>query len=411
MSFDVQRVRAEFPILGRRIHGQALHYLDNAATSQTPEAVIDRVRRHERESRANVLRGVHTLAEEATNAYEAARATAARYVNAARPEEIVFTSGTTAAINLVANSFGESLRAGDEVVLSLLEHHSNIVPWHLLASRRGVVVKFLPVTEDGRIDTHALPALLTARTKLLALAHVSNVTGAVLDVRTVAALARERGIAVLIDGAQAVPHGPADVQALGVDFYAFSGHKMYAPNGIGVLWGRHERLAAMPPFLGGGSMIHAVTTAGTTPAEPPKRFEAGTPPIAQAIGLAAAMDWIRRHDAAAVEHHVQALTGRLLDGLGVIDRGRKRIRVMGPSGLQGRYPVVSFDVAGAHPHDICTLLDQSGVALRGGHHCAQPLMEHWGLAGTTRASLALYNDAGDVDAFLRGLDQALGRLL
>jgi cysteine desulfurase/selenocysteine lyase len=407
MTFDVAAVRAQFPILSRRVKGAALHYLDNAATTHVPTAVLDRVARHETHSRANVLRGVHTLAEEATAAYEAARTTVARYLGA-DPSEVIFTSGTTAAINLVAHSFGARLMAGDEVVLSLLEHHSNIVPWHQLAERRGVVVRFLPLTAEGRIDTNKLPLFLNHRTRLIALAHVSNVSGAALDVAHIVQMARTSGVPVLLDGAQAVAHGPLDVRVLGVDFYAFSGHKMFAPNGIGVLWARRHHLDTMPPFMGGGSMIRRVTTAGTTFADAPQRFEAGTPPIAQAIGLGAAIDWISALDAAGAEGHVRALTGRLLDGLATLDRGR--IRVIGPSGLQGRYPVVSFDVAGAHPHDICALLDGHGVALRGGHHCAQPLMEHYGLTGTTRASLAVYNDSGDVDALLTGLDQAMRKL-
>ncbi|MSO64868.1 MAG: SufS family cysteine desulfurase [Alphaproteobacteria bacterium] len=408
MTFDVARVRAESPILARQVHGRPLHYLDNAATTQMPLAVMDRIAQHERFSRANVLRGVHTLAEEATEAYEQARAAAARYVNAGDPAEIVFTGGTTAALNLVAHSFGALLQPGDEIVLSLLEHHSNIVPWQLLAERRGVVLRYLPLTDDGRIDVDALPRLVGPRTRLLALAHVSNVTGAELDVGRVVDAARAVKARVLLDGAQRVAHGPLDVRAMGVDFYVFSGHKMFAPNGIGVLWGRQEVLADMPPFLGGGSMIRTVTTTGTTYADPPARFEAGTPPIAQAIALAAAMEWIGRLDHCAVEEHLHRLTARLLDGLGQIDR--QRVRLIGPSGLQARFPIVSFDVRGAHPHDLCALLDRDGVALRGGHHCAQPLGNHFGLLGTTRASLAVYNDAGDVEAFLGRLARAITKL-
>ncbi|MSP66813.1 MAG: cysteine desulfurase [Alphaproteobacteria bacterium] len=404
MSFDPARLRAEFPILARTVHGQSLHYLDNGATAQMPRAVLERIVRHESESRANVLRGVHALAEAATEAFEAARATLARYIGAGNADEVVFTNGTTSAINLVAHGFGNNLAAGDEVVVSALEHHSNIVPWQMLRDRRGVVLKVLPVTAEGRIDMTALERVIGPRCRLVAITHCSNVTGAITDVGRIAAAARAVGAALLLDGAQVVPHGPVDVAALGADFYAFSGHKMYGPNGIGVLWGRRERLAAMAPLLGGGEMIRSVSFAETTYADAPHRFEAGTPPIAQAVGMAAAAEWILAQDREGWAAHERRLTGRILDGLAL----RDGVRVIGPLGLQGRAPVVSFAVAGAHPHDICEVLDQShGVALRGGHHCAQPLMELLGVSGTTRASLGPYNDDGDVDALLRGLDHAL----
>jgi cysteine desulfurase/selenocysteine lyase len=347
---------------------------------------------------------VHRLAEAATAAYADARAEAARYLGAAGTDEIVFTSGTTGAINLVAHSFGARLEAGDEIVVSRLEHHSNIVPWQLLAGRAGVRLRVLPATEDGRIDLDALDGVLGPRTRLVAVTHASNVTGAVTDVPAIVAAARSVGAPVLLDGAQMAPHGPLDVQALGVDFYAFSGHKLFAPNGVGVLWGRAELLAAMPPFQGGGEMIRRVTFEGTEYADPPHRFEAGTPPIAQAVALAAALRWVRSLPAEGVHRHLQGLTGRLLDGL-----AERRVRVIGPSGLQGRLPVVSFHVEGVHPHDVCQVMDAHGVALRGGHHCAQPLMDVLDLPGTSRASLAPYNDDGDVAAFFRGLDDVLRR--
>jgi len=400
--FDVAAVRGEFPILARRA---PLHYLDNAATAQMPQAVLDAVVEHETTHRANVLRGVHRLAEEATAAYEAARAELAAYVGVGDAAEIVFTNGTTSAINLVARGFGDTLAPGDEVVVSYLEHHSNLVPWQMLRDRRGIVLKALPVTEDGRIDLTALDSLVTRRTRLIAVTHVSNVTGAVTDVARVVEAARGVGARVLLDGAQAAPHGAVDVATLGIDFYAFSGHKMFGPNGIGVLWARRDLLAAMPPLLGGGEMIRTVTIEATTFADPPRRFEAGTPPIAQAVGLGAAARWVRALPAEAVHAHLARLTGRLLDGLAALPR----VRVLGPPGLQARFPVVSFAVAGVHPHDVCQVLDGHGVALRGGHHCAQPLMDRFDLAGTARASLAVYNDDADIDAFFVGLDDALSR--
>ena len=408
--YDAIAVRGQFPILAMEVDGAKLHYLDNAATSQMPDAVLQAIVRHEQTSRANVLRGVHHLAEAATEAYENARAIIASYVNARRPEEIIFTSGATAGINLVAHTFGERLGEGDEVVLSLLEHHSNIVPWQMLRERRGVVLKIMPVTRDGRLDLDKLDETLSPRTRLIALTHASNVTGALTDVGRVVEAARSVGASVLLDGAQRAAHGPLDLAALGVDFYVFSGHKMFGPNGVGVLWVRSEILADLPPFLGGGEMIRSVTFEHTTYADPPHRFEAGTPPIAQAVGLGAAATWIQGLDMAGVETHLTQLTARLLDGLTRLDRGRGLVRLIGPEGLQARLPVVSFDVADAHPHDICQILDGHGVALRGGHHCAQPLMEHFDLTGTTRASLALYNDDSNVDAFLVGLDDAMRRL-
>lgn len=406
--FDHAAIRAQFPILEPGVHGRHLHYLDNGATAQMPKAVLDAIVRHETRHRANVKRSVHFLAEAATEAYDDARESMKAYVNAGSEEEIVFTSGCTAAINLVAYSYGSLLKPGDEVVISALEHHSNIVPWHMLAKRTGVVVKAIPVTRDGRLDLEGLDAIIGPRCRLVAVTHVSNVTGAETDVAAIAAAARAVGAKVLLDGAQRAPHGPVDVKALGVDFYAFSGHKMFGPNGVGVLWGRSELLAAMPPFLGGGEMIARVTLEETNFADPPRRFEAGTPPIAQAVGMAAAARWIAGIDHEAAHAHLQALTGRLLDGLEGMAGGK--VRVVGPLGLQNRFPVVSFIVEGGHPHDICQLLDEEGVALRGGHHCAQPLMNAFGVTGTTRASLAVYNDNDDVDALLTGLARALKKL-
>ncbi|MGE0422745.1 MAG: SufS family cysteine desulfurase [Reyranellaceae bacterium] len=405
MSFDVGALRRQFPILSRPINGKALHYLDNGASAQTPQAVIDAVVTYETTSRANVLRGVHALAEAATELYEGARADVARFLGAREPEEVIFTGGCTAAINLVAHSYGQRLKAGDEIVVSELEHHSNIVPWYQLAQRSGATLKGLPVTPDGRIDTGALPKIVTPRTRIIALAHVSNVTGALLDVAAVVAAAKSVGAVVLLDGAQRAPHGPIDLPALGIDFYAFAGHKAYGPNGIGVLWGRRALLDDMPPFMGGGSMIGRVSLQEITWAPTPRRFEAGTPPIGPAVGLGAACRWMMALDWNAVGAHEMGLAQRMMDGLA----GIKGTRLIGPAGLQGRLPVISFTLEGVHPHDSAQILDSHGVAVRAGHHCAQPLMDALDLVGTTRASIAPYNDAGDVDALLEGVGEALRR--
>jgi cysteine desulfurase/selenocysteine lyase len=394
-------LRRQFPILG-----DGIAYLDSAASAQMPFGVLGAVRDFETAHRANVKRGVHRLAEAATEAYAQARVRVASYLSVPA-DEIVFTGGTTGSINLVAHSFGATLAPGDEIVLSGLEHHSNIVPWQMLAARGGIVLRFLPVTDEGRIDVSALPALLGPRTKLVALAHVSNVTGAVLDPAPVVAAAHAAGARVLLDGAQRVPHGPVDLPALGVDFYAFSGHKLYAPHGIGVLWAKAELLDAMPPFMGGGEMIARVELSGSTWAKPPAKFEAGTPPIGAAIGLGAACDWLSGLPWPTIAAQEARLAQRLLDGL----QATPGIRILGPSGLQARAPVVSFDMAGAHPHDVCQIMDGKGVALRGGHHCAQPLHARFDLAGTTRASLALYSDDSDIDRFFEGLAEARRVLL
>ncbi len=401
MSFDVASVRRQFPILSEIIDGKPVHYLDNGASAQTPNAVLDAVRKYETTGRANVLRGVHRLAERATEAYEGAREEVARFLGV-QPMEVVFTGGCTAAINLVAYSYGSLLKAGDRILLSELEHHSNIVPWQLLRQRAGIEIDMLPVTMDGRIDLGKLAGLLTPRTRLISIAHVSNVTGALVDVRAVVAAAKSVGAKVMLDGAQRTPHGPVDLPSLGIDFYAFAGHKSYGPNGVGVLWAKPELLDAMPPFHGGGSMIGRVTFAETTWAPPPRRFEAGTPPIGPAIGLGAACKWMGGLDWTAAATHEMSLVQRLMDGLRRID-GTK---VLGPAGLQNRYPVVSFMVDGVHPHDVAQTLDSFGVAVRAGHHCCQPLMDRFDLDGTTRASIAPYNDETDIDALLTGVAHA-----
>ncbi len=401
MSFDLGAIRRQFPILSQTVNGQPLHYLDNGASAQVPTAVLDAVKKYETTGRANVVRGVHTLAERATEAYENARAEVAAFLGV-KPKEIVFTGGCTAAINLVAYAYGSLLKAGDHILLSELEHHSNIVPWQLLRSRSGIDIDVLPVTDNGRIDVSALPRLLTPRTRLISLAHVSNVTGATLDVRPVVAAARSVGAKVMLDGAQRAPHGPLDLPSLGIDFYAFAGHKTYGPNGVGVLWARPELLEAMPPFHGGGSMIGRVTFAETTWAAPPRRFEAGTPPIGPAIGLGAACTWMRGLDWPAAHAHEMALTQRAMDGL----QGIKGTWLLGPASLQDRCPVVSFTLEGVHTHDVAQVLDSFGVAVRSGHHCAQPLHDRFDITGTTRVSIAPYNDSADIDALLAGVEHA-----
>ena len=401
MSFDVAGVRRQFPILSEIIDGKPVHYLDNGASAQTPLAVLDAVRTYETTGRANVLRGVHRLAERATEGYENAREQVARFLGV-QPMEIVFTGGCTAAINLVAYSYGQLLKPGYRILLSELEHHSNIVPWQLLRQRSGIELDMLPVTTDGRIDLEALPRLVTSKTKLISLAHVSNVTGALLDVRKVVEAAKAVGAKVMLDGAQRAPHGPLDLPALGIDFYVFAGHKAYGPNGVGVLWAKPELLDAMPPFMGGGSMIGRVTLAETTWAPAPRRFEAGTPPIGPAIGLGSACQWMAALDWTAAHDHEMGLVQRLMDGLQKIDG----TQILGPASLKNRYPVVSFMLDGVHPHDVAQTLDSFGVAVRAGHHCAQPLMDRFDLDGTTRVSMAPYNDNTDIDALLTGVRHA-----
>ena len=394
--FDAAALKREFP--GLAVPG--LHYLDSAATAQMPQVVLDALRRFEIEARANVHEGLHARARGATEAYNQARARVARFLGAASQDEVVFTYGATSAINLLTYSFGSLLTPGDEILLSVLEHHSNLVPWQQLAKRQGVVLRFLPMTPDGRLDLDRLDSELTGRCRLVAVTHCSNVTGAMTDVARVVNAARSVGAKVMLDGAQRAPHGPLEVQALGVDFYAFSGHKAYGPTGVGVLWGRRELLEAMPPFMTGGQMIGDVSLTSTAFRPPPRRFEAGTPPIAAAIGLGSALDWMRSLDWAAVRQHELRLTGRLLGGLRMI-RGA---RVLGPTDLRDRRGVVSFTIEGFSAEQICRHLDTRGVALRGGHHCAQPLVRAFGVEGAARASLAAYSQDDDAKALLNGLD-------
>jgi cysteine desulfurase / selenocysteine lyase len=395
-SFDAVGLKREFPGLA----DPRLHYLDSAATAQMPDVVLDALRRFEVEARANVHEGMHSRARAATDAYDQARGRVARFLNAGSDEEVVFTYGATSSINLLAHCFGDGLQPGEEILLSILEHHSNLVPWQRLAERRGVVLRFLPMTPEGRLDLDRLDRELTSRCRLVALTHCSNVTGALTDVGRVVAAARAVGAKVMLDGAQRAPHGPLDLRKLDVDFYAFSGHKAYGPTGIGVLWGRRELLEAMPPFMTGGQMIEEVTLTRAAFRAPPRRFEAGTPPIAAAVGLGAALDWMGALDWRAIQDCELDLTRRLLAGL----RSIPGVRVLGPADTNDRRGVVTFTVEGFSAEQVCRHLDRFGVALRGGHHCAQPLIRAFGVEGAARASLAPYSQTGDVDALLDGLE-------
>lgn len=397
---DVEAARRDFPILDVQIGGKPLIYLDNAATTQKPQAVIDVMQRYYMLQNANIHRGVHYLSQQATDAYEQARVKLARFFGAAVPEEMVFVRGATEGINLVANSWGgRFVRAGDEIVLSELEHHSNIVPWQLLAQRTGAKIRVAPITDDGDVDLAAFRALLSKRTRLVAVTHVSNALGTVNPVKEIIAAAHAHGAVVLLDGAQSAPHLAVDVQELGCDFFVCSGHKLYGPTGIGVLYGRREILEAMPPWHGGGDMIQKVTFEETTYREPPTRFEAGTPHISGAIALGAAVDYLERlgrERVAAHEDDVVAYAAtRLAEVPGVRLIGRPRRRV----------GVVSFVMNAAHPHDIGTILDNHGVAIRAGHHCTQPLMRRLGVPATARASFGLYNTRAEVDALVAGLER------
>jgi cysteine desulfurase/selenocysteine lyase len=399
--FDVERVRRDFPGLAVRVHGRPLAYLDNAATAQKPQAVLDAEAAYYLESCSNVHRGVHALAERATALYEGARDAVAAFLGAPRREEVVFTRGTTEAINLVARSFlRPRLRAGDEVLVSELEHHSNIVPWQLVCEEAGARLRVIPISDEGELLSEEVPALLGERTRLLAIGHVSNALGTINPVADLVALARQRGVPVLVDGAQAVPHFPVDVAALGCDFYAFSGHKLFAPTGIGALWARSEHLESMPPYQGGGDMIRSVSFARTEFAAPPQRFEAGTPNIAGAAGLTGALGYLARLDRAAAAAWEDQLLAEATAGL----RAVPGVRIVGTA--RRKAPVLSFVIDGAHPHDIGTVLDREGVAVRAGHHCAQPLMERLRLPATVRASLAFYNTRQEVDALVRGVRKA-----
>jgi cysteine desulfurase/selenocysteine lyase len=399
-AFDVTALRKDFPILGRSVRGRPLTYLDNAATSQKPLAVIKALERYYSEQNANVHRGVHLLSEEATTAYEAARASVAKFLGLQDTRGCVFVRGATEGINLVAECWGRAhLQAGDEILLTHLEHHANIVPWQVIAERTGAKVVVTPVTLRGEIDLVAFKGLLSARTKLVAFAHVSNALGTVNPAAEMTRLAKAAGALVLIDGCQSAAHFKVDVPALGCDFYAFSGHKTFGPTGIGVLWGRPELLDSMPPYQFGGDMIRKVDFAGTTFREAPERFEAGTPDIAGAIGLGVALEYFMPIQAAAHAHEqslLAASTERLkaIKGLTIVGEAPEKVAV------------ISFNIEGGHPHDIGTLLDADGIAIRTGHHCCMPLMKHYGLSGTARASFAFYNTLEEVDRLAVSLEKA-----
>ena len=398
--FDVATVRKDFPILGRSLRGHPLTYLDNAATSQKPLAVIKALERYYSEQNANVHRGVHLLSEEATTAYEAARASVAKFLGLKDTRGCVFVRGATEGINLVAECWGRThLKSGDEILLTHLEHHANIVPWQVIAERTGAKVVVTPVTARGEIDLVAFKGLLSSRTKLVAFAHVSNALGTVNPAAEMTRLAKAAGAVVLIDGCQSAAHFKVDVPALGCDFYAFSGHKTFGPTGIGVLWGRPELLDAMPPYQFGGDMIRKVDFAGTTFREAPERFEAGTPDIAGAIGLGVALEYFMPIQAAAHAHE-QALLAAATERLKAI----KGLTIVGEA--PEKVAVISFNIEGGHPHDIGTLLDADGIAIRTGHHCCMPLMKHYGLSGTARASFAFYNTLEEVDRLAVSLEKA-----
>jgi len=397
-AFDVAKIRRDFPILNQRVHGKPLVYLDNAATTQKPQAVIDAMVRSYAEDNANIHRGVHLLSERATRAYEEARAKVQHFLNAPDPREILFVRGTTEAINLVAQTFGRAnIGKGDEVLVSEMEHHSNIVPWQLICEEKGATLTVIPITDEGELRIDLVDSLLTDRTRIVAVVHVSNSLGTINPITTIVEKAHARGIPVLVDGAQAVAHMPVDLQALGCDFYALSGHKLFGPTGIGILWGRLPLLEKMPPYQGGGDMISAVTFKKTTYNVVPNKFEAGTPNIAGSVGLGAAIDYLSGIDFAGM----QAYEAELLDYGTRALTAVPGIRMVGTASKKAS--ILSFVMEDVHPHDIGTILDQEGVAIRTGHHCTQPLMERMSVPATARASLALYNTKEEIDALVKAL--------
>ena len=404
-ALDVDRVRADFPILGETVNGKPLVYLDNAASTQKPRRVIDAIVRHYEHDNANVHRGIHELSNRATDAYDHARQRVARFLGVEDAAELVWTRGTTEGLNLVAWAWGSAnLKPGDEILLSVMDHHSNLVPWQLAAQRTGAKLRFLQMDGEGRLDLSALPDLLTERTKLVSVAHVSNALGTVHPVREIADAAHAVGALMVVDGAQSAPHLPVDVPSLGADFYAFSGHKMCGPTGIGGLWGRREVLEAMPPFHGGGDMIEWVELESSTYAGIPTKFEAGTPNVAGAVGLAAAADYLAEVGREAILAHERALLGYAIERMSAVPG----LVVLGPRDLAERSGVVSFTLGDVHPHDLATILDSEGIAIRAGHHCCQPLMKCLGVGSTARASFYLYNTMAEVDALVEGLEKARG---
>ena len=400
-TYDVEAIRADFPILSRKVHGKPLVYLDNGASAQKPRQVIDAVSRTYESEYANVHRGLHFLSDAATTAYEGARETVRRFLNAGSVDEIVFTKSATQAINIVARGFGaEAVGEGDEIVVSIMEHHSNIVPWHFLRERNGAKIVWAPVDDEGRFDLAEFEARLTDRTKLVAITHVSNVLGTVVPIKQICAIAHARGIPVLVDGSQGAVHLPVDVRDLDCDWYVFTGHKTYGPSGIGVLYGRKERLERMRPFEGGGEMILDVTEDTVTYADPPHRFEAGTPPIAQAIGLGAALDYMDAIGRQAIAAHEADLRAYAHERLARVNA----LRIIGNA--PGKAAIVAFEIEGLHAHDVSMVIDRSGVAVRAGTHCAQPLLKRFGATSTCRASFGLYNTRAEVDALVESLEKA-----
>jgi cysteine desulfurase/selenocysteine lyase len=397
-AFDVWKIREDFPILKQKIHGKPLVYLDNAASTQKPQAVIDGLRKYYETDNANVHRGVHLLSERATKYYEEARIKVQHFLKAAAAREIIFVRGATEGINLVAASYGrKNVHAGDEVVITAMEHHSNIVPWQMLCEEKRAVLRVVPITDEGELRLDEYEKLLNPRTKLVSVVHVSNTLGTINPVKEIIELAHRRGIPVLLDGAQAAPHMPVDVQELDCDFYVFSGHKIYGPTGIGVLYGRAALLEAMPPYQGGGDMISSVTFAKTTYNVLPHKFEAGTPNIAGVIGFGSAIDYVNRLGLEAIAAYEGGLVAKLTEALADIPG----IQLIGRA--KNRAGAVSFVMEGVHPHDIGTILDQEGIAIRTGHHCTQPLMDRFGVPATARAALAFYNTSEEIDALVEGL--------
>jgi cysteine desulfurase/selenocysteine lyase len=400
-TYDVSRVRADFPILATKVYGKPLVYLDNAASAQKPQAVLDRLHLAYTAQYANVHRGLHYLANEATEAYEGAREKVAAFLNAGRKEEIIFTRNATEAINLVAYTFArERIKEGDEIILSIMEHHSNIVPWHFLRERHGAVIKWAPVDDEGHFLVEEFEKLIGPRTKMVAVTHMSNMLGTLVPVKEVTRIAHAHGIPVLIDGAQGAVHADVDVQDIDCDFYAFTGHKLYGPTGIGVLYGKYHHLAAMPPFNGGGEMIREVFEDRVTYGEPPHRFEAGTPPIVQAIGLGAALDYVGSIGTPRIRSYEAGLVHYAHDRLREINS----LRIFGTAKDKG--PIVSFEIKGAHPHDVATIIDRSGVAVRAGTHCVMPLLARFGVTASCRASFAMYNTREEVDTLAQALIKA-----
>ena len=403
--FDVEKIRGEFPILSRRVYGKPLVYLDSGATAQKPRCVIEQVDALYRGMNANIHRGVHLLSEEATERYEAARSRIAAFIGAAEREEVVFTAGATASLNTVAYAWGERfVQAGDNIVVSEMEHHSNIVPWQLLAQRKGAEIRMLPFDDDGRLRTECLPSLVDARTRAVAVTQASNTLGTRPDLRPVVEAAHAVGAVVAVDGCQGIVHGGANVREMGCDFYAFSGHKLYGPTGIGVLYGRRELLEAMPPFLGGGDMVDRVTFAGTTFAPVPLKFEAGTANFVGAIALGRAVEFLQEFDPAEIEAHETVLLRRATERLSAIDG----LRIYGTT--EDKCAIVSFNVEGVHPYDMGMILDKLGIAVRTGQHCAEPVMDHYATTGMCRASFALYNTLGEADALADGVARAVRML-